>query len=353
MEGPWWRDLVKQGRIKRPRVDVFINYYLSMMTLDDVKSTHLFNAFKAFFEKQETITVSILAAPKNPAEHIAQISKYAKVFEAFYKANNHPRLEVFLRRLEAVDTTTILPFLLYAHAELVPESIEEFDKILVLVESYLVRRMVCGLTGKNYNRYFVDLMRALDKKGALTAVGVSEYMANSTSDSTLYPSDSSFLAAISDQPLYGRLAQYKVRAVLEALDAFAQTSKSEAQALPNDLTIEHVMPQTWQTHWPLSENELVNPETGRIDPVNEQRVIQKREKLINTLGNLTLITGSLNPALSNSAWRTKRPELLKFSKLNLTQYFHGENVVLWSEEAIEIRTKFLGDQLIQIWPALQ
>ena len=213
--------------------------------------------------------------------------------------------------------------------------------------------MVCGLTGKNYNRYFVDLMRALDKKGALTAVGVSEYMANSTSDSTLYPSDSSFLAAISDQPLYGRLAQYKVRAVLEALDAFAQTSKSEAQALPNDLTIEHVMPQTWQTHWPLSENELVNPETGRIDPVNEQRVIQKREKLINTLGNLTLITGSLNPALSNSAWRTKRPELLKFSKLNLTQYFHGENVVLWSEEAIEIRTKFLGDQLIQIWPALQ
>ena len=72
----------------------------------------------------------------------------------------------------------------------------------------------------------------------------------------------------------------------------------------------------------------------------------------NTLGNLTLITGSLNPALSNSAWIIKRPELLKFSKLNLTQYFHGKDADLWSETAIETRTAYLYDQLAQIWPTL-
>jgi hypothetical protein len=190
-----------------------------------------------------------------------------------------------------------------------------------------------------------DLIRALDKKGVLTAEVVTEHMSKSSADSTRFPDDQSFLAAITEMLLYGRLAQYKVRAVLEALDAFAHTSKSEVQPLPLGLTIEHVMPQTWLTHWPLSVEEM-------LDPIKEQKAIQRRECLINTLGNLTLITGSLNPALSNSAWIIKRPELLKFSKLNLTQYFHGKDADLWSETAIETRTAYLYDQLAQIWPTL-
>lgn len=257
-----------------------------------------------------------------------------------------------LRRMEAVDTTTVFPFLLYAHAHLVPENTSEFDAILVLVESYLVRRMICNLTGKNYNRFFIDLIRSLDKKGTLTADAVAEYMAKSTAESTRYPDDDSFVSSLKSQPLYGRLAQYKVRAILEALDVFAHTSKSEQQSLPSGLTIEHVMPQKWQDHWPLAEKVRVDPETGYHDPVREQNAVQRRNMLINTLGNLTLITSSLNPSLSNSPWAAKRPELLKFSKLNLTQYFHGEEALDWGDEAIEMRTDYLCNQLVQIWPAL-
>lgn len=57
--------------------------------------------------------------------------------------------------------------------------------------------------------------------------------------------------------------------------------------------------------------------------------------------------------MSNSAWVDKRPELVKFSKLNLTQYFHGDEAETWSESAIERRTAYLSDQLTRIWPALQ
>ncbi|CAG9172536.1 hypothetical protein LMG23992_02261 [Cupriavidus laharis] len=351
-ETAWWRSEVKQGRITRPRIDVFINHYLAMMTRDEVKASHLFNAFKAFAEQSASNVGSLLNVPKTAAEHIAQLSRYAKVFKTFYEPEKHKRLSTFLRRLEAVDTTTVFPFLLYAHAELVPGRIEEFDKILVLIESYLMRRMVCNLTGKNYNRYFVDLIRALDRKGALTADAVAEHMGKSLADSTRYPDDKSFEAAITDLPLYGRLAQYKVRAVLEALDEIAHTSKSEVQPLPSGLTIEHVMPQTWQTHWPLADKHKIDSETAKNDPIKEQQAVQRRGRLINTLGNLTLITGSLNPALSNSAWTTKRPELLKFSKLNLTQYFHEKDAEDWDEEAIEKRTTYLYEQLAQIWPAL-
>ncbi|MBB0025882.1 DUF262 domain-containing protein [Ralstonia pickettii] len=351
-ETTWWRSEVKQGRITRPRVDVFINHYLAMMTRDEVRSSHLFNAFKAFADQSESIDGSLLVVPKTAAEHIAQLSRYAEVFKTFFEPEKHRRLATFLIRLEAVDTTTVFPFLLYAHGELVPENTGEFDKILVLVESYLIRRMVCNLTGKNYNRYFVDLIRVLDKKGTLTADALAEHMGKSAADSTRYPDDKSFHAAIAGLPLYGRLAQYKVRAILEALDAFAHTSKSEVQPLPSGLTIEHVMPQTWKTHWPLLDQDKIDPETGKLDPLSEQKAIHRRERLINTLGNLTLITGSLNPSLSNSPWTTKRPELLKFSKLNLTQYFHGDHAGNWGEDAIEKRTAHLYDQLVQIWPAL-
>lgn len=351
-ETTWWREEVKQGRITRPRVDVFISHYLTMMTREEVKASHLFNAFKTFVMQSESISGSLLIVPKTASEHIAQLSRYAEVFKKFYEPAEHTRLKTFLRRLEAVDTTTVYPFLLYAHAELVPAATPEFDRILVLVESYLMRRMICHLTGKNYNRYFVDLIRNIDRSGVLNAKAVAEYMAKSGADSTRYPDDNSFATAISDMPMYGRLAQYKVRAILEALDVYAYTSMSEAQDLPPGLTIEHVMPQQWKTHWPLRATDIFDASTGERDPIKEQKAEQQRERLINTIGNLTLITGSLNPSLSNSAWTKKRPELMKFSKLNLNQYFHATSADEWDDAAIERRTTHLSGQLAKIWPAL-
>lgn len=313
------------------------------MTRDEVKSSHLFNAFKAFAEQAES---AMRKTPTTAAEHLAQLARYADVFKSFYDPGKHSRLGAFLRRLEAIDTTTVYPFLLYAHAELVPGNIAEFDRILELIESYLMRRMICAMTTKNYNRYFIDLMRVLDKKGAITAANVIEYMAKSTADSTLFPSDRMFEKAATDWPLYNRLAQYKVRVVLEALDAYALGPKSEPIPLPSGLTIEHVMPQKWQTNWPLP------PISDTDDPLKEMDCEIRRVSLINTLGNLTLITSSLNPSLSNSDWATKRPELLKFSKLNLTQYFHGKDADEWDEDAIEKRTRHLCSQMVKIWPNL-
>ncbi|MCC2962958.1 DUF262 domain-containing HNH endonuclease family protein [Massilia sp. IC2-278] len=351
-ETSWWREEVKQGRIKRPRVDVFISHYLTMMMREEVKASHLFNAFKAFVMRPEEIDGSLLVVPKTAADHIAQLSRYAEVFKALFAPNHHARLQTFLLRLEAVDTTTVFPFLLYAYAELVPHATSEFDAILVLVESYLMRRMICHLTGKHYNRYFVDLIRTIDRNGKLSAAAVSEHMAKSGADSIRYPDDQSVSTALAESPLYGRLAQAKVRAILEALDAHAYASKSEAQALPPDLTIEHVMPQAWAAHWPLGKDDVLDPVTGAPDPIREQKARQRRERLINTLGNLSLITGSLNPSLSNAAWADKRRELLKFSRLNLTRYFHEAEADDWNEAAIERRTAYLSEQVIQIWPGL-
>jgi uncharacterized protein with ParB-like and HNH nuclease domain len=345
-ETDFWREEVKQGRIKRPRIDLFINHYLTLMMREEVRSTHLFDAFKAFVENASPEEGSGIPIPSTPGDHIEQLSKYAEYFVKFYQPGSHDALKSFLRRLDAVDTATVYPFLLHAYATLMPDNSAEFDKVLAVLEAFLMRRLIVNWTTKNYNRVFVDLIRAVEKSETFTAEIVASHLAKGAGDSTKFPSDDDLRAAVVDQSLYGRIAQAKVRAVLEALDAYALTSKSEAIAMPKDLTIEHVMPQAWETYWPL-------PDEVRTDPVKEQKATLRRTVLLNSLGNLTLITGSFNSSLQHAAWVNKRPELLKYSKLNLTQYFHGDEAKDWNEAAISARTDHLLRQLCAIWPDVE
>jgi hypothetical protein len=339
-----WRAEIKQGRLTRPLIDIFLNYYLSLMTQDDVKSTHLFSAFKAFAKDDERKQYPLIDNPQTAAEHMATLARFGKIFRGFEQAKNHPRLALFLERLEAVDTTTVYPFLLLAHDALMPHDQAEFDKILVVVESFLIRRMCCKLTSKNYNRLFIDLIKAIAKSGSITAAKVSGWLARSNADSQRFPDNKEFGNIILTRPLYTDLAQYKIRALLEALDRQLEHSKSEALPLPSGLTIEHVMPQLWEKNWPL-------PEEVRADPTEYQKAQTLRWYLLNSLGNLTLITSSLNPSLSNAAWDVKRPELLKFSKLNLTRYFYDDELAkTWNEQMILKRGKFLLAEMLKIWP---
>ena len=334
-ETDFWRKEVQQGRIKRPRIDLFVNHYLTLMMRDEVRSTHLFSAFKSFVESEgENV-------PTDAAGHIEQLAQYADVFRQFYEPGSHVALARFLKLLDAVDTATVFPFLLFAYAELMPDDKAEFDKVLAVLESFLMRRLITNWTTKNYNRLFVDLIKAVET--SLNAKAVAEHLAKGAGESSKFPGDAELATFVYEQPLYGRIAQRKVRGVLEALEEASQSKKSPVLELTEKLTIEHVMPQTWQPFWPL-------PASATIDPAIEQRAIHQREVMLNTLGNLTLITGSFNSSLQNAAWPSKRPELLTYGKINLTQYFHGPAANEWAEAAIRQRTEHLFHLLVKIWP---
>lgn len=339
-----WRVVVKQGRNYRPLIDLFLNFYLALLTQDDVRSTHLFSAFKSYAGEEDKKENKLIGVPNTAAEHMAMMARFGRIYRAFGEATQQPRLATFLRRLEAVDTQTVFPFLLMAYDALMPDHQAEFDKILGVIESFLIRRMVIGLTTKNYNRLFIDLTKAVAKSGEISAASVSAWLARSNADSQRFPDNGEFGKAILVRPIYDELPQYKVRAVLEAIDGQLEHAKSEALPLPNGLTIEHVMPQSWTTNWPL-------PDDVQGDPVKMQEARLRRYQLVDTLGNLTLITHSLNPSLSNGSWETKRPELLKFSKLNLTRYFYDDaNAKDWNEAAILARGGHLAQTMIAIWP---
>lgn len=339
-----WRVEVKQGRITRPLIDIFLNHYLALVTQDDVKSTHLFNAFKGFVQDEDKKENKLIGSARTAEEHMAMLARFGRIYRGWGEASAHPRLATFLRRLDAVDTTTVFPFLLMAHDHLMPENPDEFDKVLTVIESFLVRRMVCQLTTKNYNKLFIELVKGVSKSDVLTAESVGKWLAKSKAESLKFPGNEEFGSAIAIYPVYKNLSQKKVRAILEAIDAALQHKKSEVVPLPGGLTIEHVMPQEWEENWPM-------PEKIGTDPAAVKAWKERREAVLQTLGNLTLITGSLNPALSNASWDEKRPELLKFSKLNLTQYFHDDELAgTWNEDMIIKRGISLVGTMLKLWP---
>jgi hypothetical protein len=57
----------------------------------------------------------------------------------------------------------------------------------------------------------------------------------------------------------------------------------------------------------------------------------------------------LNPAVSNSAWSIKKPQIMKYSLLPINQLLHNQDV--WDEDSIEQRSKDLFKIALKLWPS--
>lgn len=195
--------------------------------------------------------------------------------------------------------------------------------------------MVCQLTTKAYNCLFLDLLSALRRNG-FTSEGTRAFLSQQDSESNRWPSDVEFQDAWLNLPAYRILQRRRLRMILEALELCLYTEKTELTRFTKKLTIEHLLPQSWFSHWPLP---------GANDEKEERN---RRNSLVHTLGNLTLLTKSLNPAVSNGSWPKKRTEILKHSALNLNRSLSEFDE--WEEDAILRRGKALFKAAKKVWP---
>ncbi len=220
-----------------------------------------------------------------------------------------------------------------------------------VLESYLLRRAVCGLPTKNYNRVFLQLTRALQEK-APTTEAVKEQLSRLTGDSVMWPTDEVFWAAWSEKYAYQTLNNPKIVHILRRLSDSYLEAKTERLTIEGQLTVEHILPQNWLENWPLEDDSrgLSTIELWEAD-IDDPRAAAtlRRKALLQTFGNLTIITQPLNSSVSNSAWPTKKPELLKSSLLPINQQLHA--VEVWDEAAIGNRGRELFSRALIIWPA--
>jgi hypothetical protein len=324
----FWKKEERQGRLKNSRLDLLLYHYVGLRKRDDLKVAHVFEEFKEWWEGETRET----------NQELERLTKLARCFETFVAPDQKTRFGLFCRRMKLLDTATQTP-LVFHLLEHYPSDSQELITAIMDIESYVVRRFVCGKTTKAYNRIFLGrLLAEMVSEGQYNAIALRQKLIALEGDSQAWPSNQEFETAWSNRQLYQGRSTQKVRAILEALEITLRTSKQEFMPELDSLSVEHVLPQGWKLEdYPLTVD---NAETREM-----------RKHLIHCIGNLTLVTQGFNSSLSNEPFRTKRPEISANSSLMLNAYFQRFNDAdPWNEDAIVARAKTLFPLALKIWP---
>ena len=324
----FWRKEERQGRLKNSRLDLLLYHYVGLRKREDLKVAHVFEEFKSWWESK----------PRDTDEELKRLTALAKYFEIFIAPDQKSGLGRFYRRMNLLDTATQTPLVFHLLEHHEPEA-PAFLTAICDLESFLVRRFICGMTTKGYNRLFLNRLLAemIDENKADGATLRSKLLALE-GDSQRWPQDTEFNTAWCHRRLYQGSNTRKVRAVLEGLEFGLRTSRQEFIPELESLSVEHVLPQKWKPEdYPLPEDTA------------EAR--EGRARLLHSIGNLTLVTSGFNSALSNEAFRVKRPEIVANSSLMLNAYFQRfKDTDSWNEDAIIARAEMLFHYSLEIWP---
>jgi hypothetical protein len=199
--------------------------------------------------------------------------------------------------------------------------------------------MLLGATTQHYNRLLASLLAALNTLRDLTSADnvIVDALHTFSNPTDVWPEDEAVTARLEQQPVYYWINQRRIRLLLEACELqMSASNRSEQLLLPEKLTIEHALPQTWQHTWKLPDG--ADTEEARV----------ARDAHVDLLGNLTLVTHELNSALSNAAWSSKRLELAKRSQLLVNQRLCRHET--WDEQLIDARGAELTQMILATWP---
>ncbi len=329
----WWRTEIGRGRIREPRIDVFLNYWLTMRTREEIRPDRTSAEFRNYVEGTHYDIREI-------AGDIRRVGETYRDLEI----GNKVGFESFLYRREVMQAGTLTPVLLWLFSSQMSEA--QRKKGVHALESYMVRRMVCRMTTKNYNQLFLRLINTLEDEGP-TAAGdtIARYLGEQTAHANLWPDDRMLEDAFLKLPLYWSLTRGRLRLVLEGIEEEMRSRMAESHSVPRGLTIEHIMPQKWQANWPL------DADTADVESVVKKR--DRRNRILHSIGNLTLVNGRLNASLSNGQWSDKKKVLNQHTVLFLNKELLDEAPNTWDEELIEERARRLSGIAARVWPSAE
>lgn len=293
----------------------FIRHYL-MMDGSVVKQSDVY-----FTLKNKIIT-------DNAISYMKELSKFANYYNKLLSPDNEEDLEIrkYLQKLKIIEVTTAYPLLLNIYNDFSEKRLEreDFLDILGTIENYLIRRFVCGIPSHQLNKIFPPIYKQISNNNSKELV--EEF--KSYLSTKKYPKDQEFREKFKEGRLYGSGERArKVKLILQALE---ESFNHKEEVLFDELTIEHIMPQTLSEWW----QKYLGDEWEKT-----------YELSLNCIGNLTL-TG-YNSELSNDDY-FKKKEGLKNSHLELNKYFLEINE--WNKENIEKRSDRLSSIALDIWP---
>lgn len=350
LDGPIWMEDVARGRITKTRLEWLVYYSLVAETGLELDTSRTYESYQRW------------AAPrmgtKLPAKkQVDTLLDHSKNLLAMLEEELAHPIGSIGRVANALDVTTVTPVALAISARCEPEQQREMFNAL---ESYLVRRESCGLTKKNYNLVFLSLLRELQRSGFEPEV-LHNQLAGLEGEASLWPDDAAFKKALLSRGVYGGGSALGLCRLLLAKAAvhIGATTAAEVAWAPNwtGLQVEHMLPQSWYEHWILSDGTRVTEDDAsraalatdeQIKTNPTWQVVLKRERLKNTVGNLTILNSALNNEIKNHAWTVKRDAIRDNTQLRMN--FDLASLETWDEALIEARSQKIFDIVVKEWP---
>ena len=228
--------------------------------------------------------------------------------------------------IKTLEVNVVYPFLLEVYGDYEQQRLTrtDFISILRLIETYVFRRLICGIPTHGLNKIFATLAREIEKDHYLESV---QAIFLQRSAGARFPRDEEFRAAFVVKDIYNspsRIRHYLLNKL--------ENHKRKERVIIDEYTIEHILPQN--PH--LSEQWR-----DELGPTIWQ---ETQKEYVHTIGNLTLT--AYNSEMSDHPFHEVEVGLA-YSPLHLNAGL-GQ-VARWNAEAIELRAQRLVERAFQIW----
>jgi uncharacterized protein with ParB-like and HNH nuclease domain/predicted transport protein len=301
--------------------DRFIRDYLTIKsrsgTIPNIRD--VYSSFKIYVQgKKDTLIKEI----------VADVYLYSKYFTKLVMAQETDQeIKQLITDINILRVDVAYPFLIEVYDDYDQNKIarQEFISILRLVESYVFRRSICGISTSSMNKSFATLSREVDRENYLDSLQIA---LSAKKSYKRFPGDEEFRRELVVKDIYNfRGCNYLLR----------KLENYERKELVNveKYTIEHIMPQNsnLSLQW-------------QADLGEDWKEIQA--KYLHTIGNLTL-TG-YNPELSDRPFIEKRDRKdggFADSPLRLNRGL--QHLKQWNETEINKRAELLADMAVKVW----
>lgn len=337
----YWDTELETGRLKRAMIDLFFDAYFQLFIQD--RKFNITNEDKLMYARVDHLSQSYqhfintyCCGDKNVV--LGSLREYALCFMDTFKLDQCGQSipsEFGIERINVVifglRNTTMIPYILFVAKNV--SDLTERNRIYRILESYIMRRMIVHAPTKNYNNLFTSLIlnQVLDAETLLAKL-------KSAGDATTYTPDDNELW---DGIEHAKLVNLQSKGVLYLIESKVRPANSAVALLGfNQYSLEHLMPKKWRNNWAPCPNE---------------DLARERDLILLTLGNLAIITQSLNASIRDAAWSVKKAGNgsgkpgLDLCASGLCTLHDVLTKADWNENEISIRAKWLFQQASTIW----
>ena len=269
---------------------------------------------------------------KTAKEFLEDVNRFYKIYNSIVNpiTNQYKNKEIndILIKIKSTRMDASTPFILSLLKGHSLEIIEEADTIDLLNELFvlLARRKMCELATQKYDIIFPNLLNKIINEPDK----VKEFQ-KIIRDENYWVSNQDFENALINSPLYRQRDLPFTRMILQEIDKSMQDygQLPDYSTLP---TVEHILPQTIDKQWKeYLEEDVNNPEINKI---------------INTLGNLCLLSRPANSHAGQDPFEEKKKDYTDVSAL--IKDVKNRNVK-WNIKSIKERSKDLSENALKIW----